>query len=300
MAELVTVVIPAYNPGRYLMAALDSLLAQSMPDWRCVVVDDGSTEDLAWVQDVDPRIELLRQENRGVSAARNVGTALAAGPYVAYLDADDLWGPEKLALQVIALQGQPDAVLCHTGGRIVDADGTRTESWPYGRQYDGYRDLLRSPFLGTPSVLVRRSSLQDVGGWDETLRYAEDVDLWLRLIRLGPFVYLPQELFSYRQHDSNATRDVLPLVRDTRTVYDRQRQRALLARDQDLLDLIDGLSRQMTRGWGATAYDHARQHANNRQLGKAARSLVAALRLNPAYTGRSAALYVRTRGASSR
>lgn len=292
MTEPVSVIIPAYNPGGYLVDALRSVVSQTFEEWACLVVDDGSTQDLEWVRAVDPRISLLRQENAGVSAARNAGTRRTAGRYVAYLDADDTWAADKLALQVAAMEANPDAVLCHTGGSTVDQDGNRIETWRYGRQHSGYRDLLSSPAIGTISVLIRRSQLRLAGPWDESLRYAEDIDLWLRLIQRGPFVYLPQELFAYRQHASNSTRNILPLVRDTEKVYKRQYEAAEARGDNEVMSLIPAICKALRAGWGAAAYDHAREYATHRRFGSAAASLSTALRLNPRYTTRSIARYL--------
>src|SRR5689334_21469319 len=92
----VTVIIPAYNPGPFLERSLGSVLAQSMADLEVIVIDDGGEEDLSWVEQADPRVQLLRQRNAGVSVARNVAAASAASPLLAFLDQDDVWLPEKL------------------------------------------------------------------------------------------------------------------------------------------------------------------------------------------------------------
>ena len=99
----VSIVVPAYNPGRLLTRALDSIVAQSFGDWECVVVDDGSDEALAWVAYRDPRIRLLRQANAGVAAARNRGIEATTGRLVAFCDHDDEWLPAKLERQVTSL-----------------------------------------------------------------------------------------------------------------------------------------------------------------------------------------------------
>lgn len=96
----VAVVIPAYNPGPYLRPALDSVIGQTFTDWECVVVDDGSTEDLSWVDGIDKRVRLITKRNQGVSIARNVGVAATTAPWVAFLDSDDLWYPKKIEAQL--------------------------------------------------------------------------------------------------------------------------------------------------------------------------------------------------------
>ena len=98
----VSIVIPCFNRAEYLRLALSSVCAQTFTDWECIVVDDGSTEDLSFAMDIDPRIRLFRQRNMGISAARNRGIFGSIGSYIAFLDSDDLWMPEKLALQAEA------------------------------------------------------------------------------------------------------------------------------------------------------------------------------------------------------
>ncbi len=115
MTPRFAVVVPARDPGPALRRALTSVLAQSEPDWEAVVVDDGSTEDLGWCADLDPRIRLVRQPNRGVSAARGAGVARTTAPWVAFLDADDHWEAGKLARvaeEVAAAERPP--VLAHS------------------------------------------------------------------------------------------------------------------------------------------------------------------------------------------
>lgn len=118
---LVSVVIPAHDPGVFLAEALRSVVSQDYPTWECVVVDDGSAEDLSWVDLLDDRIRLIRRVNRGPAAARNAGIAVTSGTYAAFLDSDDVWSADKLSRQVAAMQSDPEAVLCHTAGDVIDS-----------------------------------------------------------------------------------------------------------------------------------------------------------------------------------
>lgn len=108
----VSVIIPAYNPGAFLDEALASVLAQTFEDWECVVVDDGSTEDLSRIDALDPRVRRIRQENRGLSIARNVGLMQSHSEYVAFVDADDLWAPHKLQAQVEMMDANLNLAMC--------------------------------------------------------------------------------------------------------------------------------------------------------------------------------------------
>src|SRR4051812_12288646 len=132
----VSVIMPAHNPGPFLKLALKSVVAQKFSDWRCVVVDDGSEEDLGWVVELDPRIEVVRQTNMGAAAARNRGIALADSELIAFLDADDEWLPGKLGAQVETFGA---AGLSYTQFERIDGDGVRLG--PGYRGVSGYRDL---------------------------------------------------------------------------------------------------------------------------------------------------------------
>ena len=120
-----SVIIPAFNRAELLRETLDSVLAQTFTDWECVVVDDGSSEDLSFAGTLDPRIRLIRQPNQGVSVARNRGIAHSTGGLIAFLDSDDLWLPAKLEKQVAAMDADPTIGLCHTDYAVLDQNGNK-------------------------------------------------------------------------------------------------------------------------------------------------------------------------------
>lgn len=192
---VVSVIIPAYNPGGLLREALASVVAQDFKDWECVVVDDGSDEDLSWASGLDVRIRVVRQGNHGVSAARNAGARVTTGDYLAFLDADDLWLPGKLTAQVGSM----------SVGAPFSATGffrfTSTSKLPGWRGDTSFSQLLRGNSLCASSVMVSRVRFEQVGGYDERLRIAEDWDLWMRLARLGDGRFIPEVLTGYRVHE---------------------------------------------------------------------------------------------------
>jgi glycosyltransferase involved in cell wall biosynthesis len=185
---LVTVVTPAYNVARYIGEAVDSALRQTFCDFEYLVVDDGSVDNSvdiikAHARD-DPRFRLVQGEHRGLSAARNVGVRQAKGEYIAFLDGDDRWHPKFLDRQLQLIQSLPPvvgAVFCRS--RLILENGTLVfYQWQRAGRYDFDDFLVNSnPTRNGSSLLIRKSCFADVGGFDEDLRYVEDLDMWLRI-----------------------------------------------------------------------------------------------------------------------
>ena len=184
----VSVIIPVFNRAHLLGRTLDSVVAQSFEDFEVLVVDDGSDDDPAAVVESyqDPRLHYKRQpENKGVAAARNRGLREAKGEFIAFLDDDDEWFPDKLALQVDLLQhSSPDVGLVYTGVETVSDAGKITRQVPSARG-DLYPELLvRNVFHGGGSnIMIRRNVIARVGYFDESLPAIEDYDYWLRITR---------------------------------------------------------------------------------------------------------------------
>ncbi len=189
----VSVIIPAFNAQVFIADALRSVFWQTEPALEVIVVDDGSMDGTADVVAQYPRVRYLWQANAGVSAARNRGVALASGEYLAFLDADDVWHPRKLEYQLRAFRQYPGSVLCHTRatrdpGEIQGAEGGRgPESLTCVARSDMTATFL-APYLGPSTVMVRRDAFIGVGGFDESLRIAEDVDFYLRVLAGAPRV----------------------------------------------------------------------------------------------------------------
>ena len=220
----VSVIIPVYNGGRFLGEAIASVLAQTYGDWELIVVDDGSTEDVEPViAPYGSRLRYVRQENQGVAVARNRGLELARGEFITFLDQDDWFEPDKLAVQVAALQESPHLGMVHSGWFVVDAEGRRLstvnprEGIP---ELDLAAWLLWKPvFLG--AMLFRRSGLEMVGGFDKTLEKTPDVALVLQLILKGcQGDWVSRPTVSYRQHPSNASRETRVQVRECEQILD--------------------------------------------------------------------------------
>lgn len=199
-APSVSVVIPVYNGEAFIQAALESVFQQSHRDYEIIVVDDGSTDaTISILEGYGDRLRIIRQKNAGHAAARNAATRVARGEWIAMLDADDLWLCSKLEQQ---LQAAGDADVVYTAtynfedSQRVDDVTFRKGDCPQG---DVFGDLILDNFITHSSVLLRRSALLAVGGYDETLRTTCDWDLWLRMSVAGSrFVGLSDPLTGYR------------------------------------------------------------------------------------------------------
>lgn len=228
----VSVIIPTYNRAQLLPRAIDSVLAQTVAD-RCdiVVVDDGSTDDTpAVAARYGDRIQYIRQPNRGAAAARNTGIRASDGEFVAFLDTDDEWRPDKTERQLEALHRWPEAVLA--SGRAIAryADG-RTQPYavpaiPFDRPVDLAPLLFAQNFMPTPTIMARRSALMQTGLFCEQLLRRHDYHLWVCLACCGPGVFV-DALVAYFDDDTPAG-----LSRDRDTCMDYMlRARRLLKRE---------------------------------------------------------------------
>lgn len=224
---LVSVVIPAFNCAAYLEETLGSVAGQTLGDFEVVVVDDGSTDGTKELLDrlAEPRLRVVAQDRRGPAAARNRGIELARGRYIAFLDADDLWEPDKLELQVQFMEHAPQVGLCFTDWTWLQAPPGVPSAFEAARSslarlpvkpagmgwvvtsaslFADY--LLRGPIpCWTSTVMVRRSTLALAGLFDEHLRGDEDTHLWLRLVKTAPVGYLRRVLARRRARPASVT-----------------------------------------------------------------------------------------------
>ncbi len=188
---LISVIIPTYNRGWIIKEAIDSVLSQDYRDFELIIVDDGSTDNtLEILNSYQDDITVLRQNNHGVSAARNLGIMAASGRFVAFLDSDDLWLPQKLSSQVDYFNLNPDAIICQTEEiwirKGVRVNPKKRHKKPWGMIFE---QSLALCLVSPSAVMIRRSLFDEVGFFDEKLPVCEDYDLWLRISCRFP-VYL--------------------------------------------------------------------------------------------------------------
>lgn len=204
----VSAIITAYNSEAFIAEAIDSVLKQSRVVDEIVVVDDGSTDGTRRVvaEYAEQGIKFIQQHNRGAGAARNKGIRETSGEFVAFLDADDMWLPDKTLLQVNYLNAHPETALVSGFSRwwnmtkgTVRISGKVPESMHALR-----REILVHNVLGNPSMaMIRRSALAEVGLFDEGIRWGQDWELWIRLTQRYNAAMIPQPLTVYRWHNDN-------------------------------------------------------------------------------------------------
>jgi glycosyltransferase involved in cell wall biosynthesis len=220
----VSVVIPAFNAAGTLAQTIESVLAQTHQPTEVVVIDDGSTDASAEVAERFPSpVTCVRTPNAGVSRARNTGIERAAGEYVAFLDADDLWRPEKLERQLEALAANKQAEVSTSGRIRVDADLNEIERTGVADFEDACESLLlQSMALGpVSSIVARRELLTDLGGFDLRFSQCADWDLMLRLSLRTGVAAVDEPLVLYRTTPENMSSNIELLERDTFAVLDR-------------------------------------------------------------------------------
>lgn len=212
----ISVVIPTFNRASVLARALDSVLTQTRMAEEIIVVDDGSTDNSAeMVASEFPEVRLIVQGNHGVSAARNRGIEAAAGEWLAFLDSDDEWRPEKLERQVTVLANHPDELVCHTD-EIWIRHHRRVNPKRKHAKFGGriFQYCLPLCAMSPSSILLHRSVLDDVGLFDEALPACEDYDLWLRICSRYPVHYLDEPLVvKYGGHPDQLSRRIWGLDR---------------------------------------------------------------------------------------
>ncbi|WP_159448832.1 glycosyltransferase family A protein [Demequina sp. NBRC 110053] len=262
----VSCVVATNRASPYLREALESAASQSKPPVEIIVVLDGAP-DVTAIRELVAGVPIARAIERrhsGVAASRNVGAKEATGEWIAFLDDDDRWHPERLARQLEALAQDPAAVVGYCGIRTIGAAG---ETLAHGDHtpVSGRLDVMRRRTgILAGNTLIRASSFADVGGFDEDILVAEDLDLMLRLAPRGSFVLCPEDLLDYRLHAGNTTGSHRRLSRGVRDVLARHRAAAIAEGDVDAQSALSASMRSNGRyaWWAATraARAHGPRH----------------------------------------
>lgn len=206
---LVSVIMSAYNAEKYISQTIQSVLDQTFADFEFLIFNDGSkdrTEDIIRSFN-DGRIKLVNQQNIGLTKTLNKALALAQGEYIARMDADDICEPPRLEKQVSFLNSHPEISLCGTWAKMIDADGNYIKNYNVPiKHYDIKKRLLLHCPMIHPSVMFRRKIFEEIGGYDESFRFAQDYEYWTRILAKYQAANLPEYLINYRVFEQNITK----------------------------------------------------------------------------------------------
>nr|NQU90878.1 glycosyltransferase [Bacteroidota bacterium] len=203
--ELVSVIIPTYNCAHTITRALESVYSQNYPHLEIIVIDDGSTDNIQKILQKFPDLKIITfSSQRGVASARNAGIGKASGEFVAFLDADDKWFPQKITKQVALMKNsplQPGLVTCNSesvgANKKYEACSNYYELRKPYRGSDCWYELLKANFIPTPTVMVKKSVFQVVSPFNESYKISEDLDLWARIAFNFPIDYVDEVLVRF-------------------------------------------------------------------------------------------------------
>lgn len=228
MNPLISCIVPTYNSERYLKEALESIFAQTYRSVEIVVADDGSTDDTRFiVASYCDRIRFVKQTTSGPAATRNLGLSAARGEFMAFLDADDLWHPEKLSRQMAHFQNDPELDLCLTHAKLFWTEMLREEE----AQFHNHPRTQSIPGYSTTTLLAKRSAFDRVGFFNTQYWFSDATDWLSRAIEQGLIIeMLPEVLMHHRMHESNLTRRLSEKSRDeflniVKASLDRRREK---------------------------------------------------------------------------
>ncbi len=191
----ISIIIPTFNRASFLRSSINSILNQTYQKFEIIVVDDGSTDNTKEVIKEFPQIRYFYQKNAGVSQARNLGIKKAKYEYIAFLDSDDEWKKDKLEIQIAFHKQNPNILISHTDETWI-RNGKEIKKKNYQSKPQGFCFLENLNFckIGTSTVLLKKSLLENIGYFDEDLKICEDYDLWLRISLENEIGYINQEL----------------------------------------------------------------------------------------------------------
>ncbi|MCZ8133153.1 MAG: glycosyltransferase [Steroidobacteraceae bacterium] len=271
----VSVIVPAYNRERFVGAAIESVRAQTFADWELIVVDDGSRDRTAAVVESflsDPRIRLHRQPNSGQATARNVGLRCSSAEFVCFLDSDNKWTPGKLAMQVELLERHPDVDVVYGDTQLIDENDAALPGGRMNRHSGAItRPLLLHNFVTFNTAITRRPLLDRIGGLDESIRRADDYDLWLRASAHGRFLYVPETWALYRVMEDQISSDKEGRFESNRRIIEK-----FFREHPEFSD-----ARTVAETWGRFYVRRARYRAARRHFGAAFEDLARAWRHQP-------------------
>ena len=225
----VSVIIPTYNRPELLTKSINSVISQTFGDFELIVIDDCSPDNTPNVlgRFSDERMKVIRNSsNMGIAAVRNIGVRGSKGEYIAFLDDDDEWLPDKLEKQLTVMEKGPGSTGCvYTGCMIIGADGSdavRTSVPVYRNRV--LKELLLENFITTSTLLLRKSCFDRAGLFDERFPYGEDYDMWIRVAEDFEFDFSPEPLTKYRVHQTTMTRNYTAVINGLERILSKHRK----------------------------------------------------------------------------
>ena len=273
-----SIIVPAYNAERTIVQTIASVQKQTFSDFELIVINDGSSDQtLQLLHSVaDERLRIFSYENGGVCVARNRGISHATGEFIAFIDADDLWTPDKLELQLAALQQHPKAGVAYSWTHFINEQGKPiSASPPIFFEGNVYAKLLVRDFIYSGSnTLIRRQAIESVGEFDSACAGCGDWDYWLRLAARWPFVVVPKHQILYRRSSSSMSSNI-----------EKMKQQALISLEKAYRMAppeLQHLRNQSVISFHNYCADlHLRYSTNIGGVNEAGRNLWLSLRLNP-------------------
>lgn len=210
MEPLVSVIIPTYNRAAYLQKALQSVKEQTYQFLEIIVIDDGSTDDTGeMLKNYGGQLRYFYQENRGISGARNAGIKRARGKFIAFLDSDDYWLPDKTVQQLALFKQHPEYALVAARCASIRLDGSYRDKNRPGKSGWVLEDLFKANFIRTSAAMIKQECFENIGLFDEELRECEEYDLWLRIAAQYPVGFINKSLAVYVDNPDGASTDSL-------------------------------------------------------------------------------------------
>ena len=211
---LISVIIPVYNGEKYISETLESVIAQTEKNWEIIAINDGSTDNSQtilenYLKKIPGSLQVISVENGGVSRARNIGVSAARGIYIAFLDQDDLWAPEKLQRQIYIFFTNKSLGITFTNESIIDQQGSiiREKALKFDKKNRGniFDHLIFDNFIPISSVILEKKLFMAIGGFDPQFSLAEDYDFLLKVTQKVPVDFIDEPLLLYREHGESST-----------------------------------------------------------------------------------------------
>lgn len=205
--ELVSIIVPVYNNETFVRSAIESILAQTYKKTETIVIDDGSTDGTRNIlESFKGKIKVVTQDNQGAAAARNLGAELAQGYWIAFLDSDDTWLPEKLERQISEI-GKRNWSYTDTQFMGGANDGLKDSQFTKKHEGNVLRKLVQGNFISTSTVMIKSCVFKESGGFDISLRSIQDWELWTRISEKHEIAYINEPLVHYRVHSASISRN---------------------------------------------------------------------------------------------